>query len=313
MDDQYVGNVSDFIIQGFSDMGRLQFPICITLLMVYLVILMGNATVLLVILLDSHLHTPMYIFLLNLSFLDISLTSNIIPNLINSLIREHRNISFKGCMVQMYSFLVLTCTEFVLLTVMAYDRYIAICFPLKYVFQMSRKVCILFLCEVWIYGFLNPTAYLVLISKLSFCKSNTIDHIFCDLSALLKLSCTDTTTVEILNYLEGSVVTFNTFTLTVTSYIFIISAILKIKSLEGRHKAFSTCASHLTCVVISYLTIISLYMRPTSTYSPKQDKFFALLYIMLIPLLNPIIYTLKNKEFHAALKRLIHFDGFFHF
>ncbi|XP_031761669.1 olfactory receptor 472-like [Xenopus tropicalis] len=187
---------------------------------------------------------------------------------------------------------------------MAYDRYVAICHPLLYVSRMSQKHCIYLLSVAWAVGFLDPTSYFFLISKFSFCSSVSIDHFFCDFETLLKLSCSNTFYVEILNYLEGALVTLNTFILTVASYIFIILAILNIKSAEGRHKAFSTCTSHLTCVIIFYFTIISLYIRPISTYSPKQGKFFALFYIIVIPLLNPYIYTLKNNEFHVSLRKL---------
>ncbi|KAE8589869.1 hypothetical protein XENTR_v10017792 [Xenopus tropicalis] len=304
MDTPNDGNTSYFIIQAFSDSNRLQIPIFVLLLLFYIIILMSNMTVLLVILVDSHLHTPMYIFLINLSFLDISFTSNIIPHLLHSLITQRRVISFMGCMIQMYFLLSFFCTEFILLASMAYDRYVAICHPLLYVFRMSQKHCVYFVSAAWIIGFLDPTSYVVLISKFSFCSSNIIDHFFCDLAPLLKLSCSDTFPIEILNYVESALVTLNSFVLTVTSYIFIISAILNIKSAEGRHKAFSTCTSHLTCVIIFYFAIISLYIRPVSTYAPKQDQYFALLYTVLIPLLNPFIYTLKNKEFRAALGKL---------
>ncbi|OCT71418.1 hypothetical protein XELAEV_18034398mg [Xenopus laevis] len=304
MDKQNDGNISYFMIQGFSDFDQMQIPIFTVLLMVYFIILMSNLTVLVVILVDSHLHTPMYMFLINLSFLDISFTSNIVPHLLYSLITQQWYISFMDCMIQMYFLLSFFCTDFILLASMAYDRYVAVCHPLLYVFHMSQKRCTFFVSAAWIIGFLDPTSYVVLISKFSFCTSNIIDHFFCDLAPLLKLSCSDTFQIEVLNYVESALVTLNSFVLTVISYIFIISAILNIKSAEGRHKAFSTCTSHLTCVIIFYSTIISLYIRPISTYAPKQDQFFALLYIVLIPLLNPFIYTLKNKEFQAAVRKL---------
>ncbi|OCT71417.1 hypothetical protein XELAEV_18034397mg [Xenopus laevis] len=297
-------NKSYFIIQGFSNYDGLQIPIFVVLLGVYLMILISNLTVLLVISMDSHLHTPMYIFLMNLSFIDISFTSNIVPYLLYSLFTQHRDITFMGCMIQMYFCLSLFCTEFILLAIMAYDRYVAICQPLVYVFRMSQTHCIYLLSVAYTIGFLDPTSYFFLISKFSFCSSISIDHFYCDFETLLKLSCSDTLYVEILNYFEGALVTLNTFILTVISYIFIISAILNIKSKEGQYKAFSTCTSHLTCVIIFYFTIISLYIRPISTYSPKQGKYFALFYIILIPLLNPYIYTLKNKEFHLSLRKL---------
>ncbi|XP_053305925.1 olfactory receptor 1019-like [Spea bombifrons] len=292
-------NITGFIIQGFSNVPELQSPLFVLFLMIYLMILLGNLTIFTVILLNSHLHTPMYIFLLNLSFIDMCFTSTILPNLLHVLFTQHKYISFSGCMVQMYFFVSLACTEYFLLTAMAYDRYLAICHPLHYVLFMSLKNCGFFIAAAWTVGFLDPTGHVVLLAKLSFCGSHVIDHFFCDVSPLLKLSCSDTFSAELMIYIEGVLVTFNSFMLTVTSYFFIISTILKMSS-EDRRKAFSTCGSHMTCVVIFYGTIFCLYVRPTSSYSPERDKFFSLFYIVLIPMLNPIIYTLKNKEFKRA-------------
>ncbi|KAM8924736.1 olfactory receptor 1G1-like [Pelodytes ibericus] len=186
---------------------------------------------------------------------------------------------------------------------MAYDRYVAICHPLHYVLKMSLKHCTILSSAAWCLGFLDCAGLVALMSKLSFCEPHVIDHFFCDVPPLLKLSCSDTFSVELLIYIEGALYTFNLFLLTVTSYIFIISTILKMSS-EGRHKAFSTCGSHMTSVIIFYGTAFCLYVRPTSSYSPQRDKFFSLLYIVLIPTLNPIIYTLKNKEFKTMLAKL---------
>ncbi|KAM4636990.1 olfactory receptor 6B9-like [Discoglossus pictus] len=208
-------------------------------------------------------------------------------------------------MTQLYFYASLICSEILLLAAMAYDRYIAICHPLHYVIRMSLRHCAQSLVAVWSVGFLESTGYPVLISKLSFCASHLIDHFFWDVASLLKMSCNDKCYVELLNYIECSLIMFNSFLLTVISYIFIISAIVKIQSSHGRHKAFSTCASHLTCVIMYYVTILCLYMKPTSSYSPGQDKYFALLYIVLNPLLNPVIYRLKNKEFRDAIMNFI--------
>ncbi|KAM4702779.1 olfactory receptor 1C1-like [Rhinophrynus dorsalis] len=261
-------------------------------------------TVFVTIIWDPHLHTPMYIFLSNLSLLDISYTSTILPKLLHILFTQHKTISFIRCMIQLYSFMSFACTEFVLLAVMAYDRFVAICHPLHYTLLMSLKHCAHFVTVIWITGLLDPIGHTVLIANLSFCSSHNIEHFFCDVTPLLKLTCSDTFNVEILTYIDGTLLSLSAFILTVVSYVFIIYTILKIQSSEGQHKAFSTCASHLTSVIIFYGTIIILYVRPTSTYSPKQDKFFALLYIILIPLVNPFIYTLKNKDFKNGLRRL---------
>ncbi|KAM8924734.1 olfactory receptor 1G1-like [Pelodytes ibericus] len=294
-------NKTGFIIQGFSDDPELQDSLFVILFILYLTILLGNLTIITVISLSPHLHTPMYIFLINLSLADIAFTSTILPNLLYGLLTQHRYISFVGCMAQIYFFGSFSSIEFTILTVMAYDRYVAICHPLHYVLKMSLKHCTVLSAATWCTGFLDPTGFILLIPKLSFCGSHVIDHYFCDLSPLIKLSCSDTSNLQLLIYIQGGLFTCNLFLLTVTSYIFIISTILKMSS-ERRHKAFSTCGSHMTSVIIFYGTVFCLYVRPTSSYSPQRDKFFSLLYIVLIPMLNPIIYTLKNKEIVKNIK-----------
>ncbi|XP_018420528.1 PREDICTED: olfactory receptor 1019-like [Nanorana parkeri] len=266
----------------------------------------GNLTIVTLILTTPHLLTPMYIFIVNLSIIDIASTSNILPKLLVIILTKENTISFAGCITQMYFFVSLTCTEVLLLAAMAYDRYIAICHPLHYVIFMSLRHCIGLSLTSWTVAFLDLSGHAILISNLSFCSSHLIDHFFCDLAALLKMSCSDTSIIELLNYIEGTILGIITFLLTIISYIFIISSVLNIKSSEGRHKAFSTCTAHLSCVTIFYGTIISLYMRPTSSYSPKLDKFFAFLYVVLVPLINPIIYSLKNENIKKALRRKIH-------
>ncbi|KAE8589899.1 hypothetical protein XENTR_v10017822, partial [Xenopus tropicalis] len=297
-------NVSGFIIQGFSDTPDLQISFFVLILGIYLIILLGNLIVFLVISCNPHLHTPMYIFLLNLSLIDISSTSNILPNLLHILLTQQNNISFLGCMTQMYVFVFLAASEFFLLTAMAYDRYVAICDPLHYIARMSRKHCAGLITAAFTVGFLDPVGHVTFISKLSYCASHLINHFFCDITPLLQLSCSSTFSVELLFYIEAIVLFFNSFLLTLASYIFIISAILKIQSSEGRQKAFSTCASHLACVLTLYVTGFCLYMRPTTSYSLKRDKYFSLLYMVLGPVLNPLIYTLKNKEFQSSLNKM---------
>ncbi|XP_073411845.1 olfactory receptor 5AR1-like [Dendrobates tinctorius] len=298
-------NMTVFSIQGLTEILELNFPIFLTILILYILIILGNLTVIVVILGSPHLHSPMYILLLNLSFLDITYTSNILPNLLSILLTERKMISFLACMVQLYFFIALASTEFFLLAAMAYDRYVAICQPLHYASLMSLKHCTGLATSAWIIGLLDPAGHISLVSQLSFCASHHIDHFFCDLSPLLKISCSDTSKVEIMNYIAGSLLGLSTFLLTLISYVFIIVAILKIKSTEGRYKAFSTCSSHLTCISIFYGTVICLYMRPASSYSPEQDKFFALLYIVLVPLLNPILYSLKSHDFNDGVKKMM--------
>uniref|UniRef100_A0A803K382 Olfactory receptor n=1 Tax=Xenopus tropicalis TaxID=8364 RepID=A0A803K382_XENTR len=301
MSNKTKGNVSFFIIQGFSDTPELHISLFVLFLGIYLIILLGNLIIFLVISCNPHLHTPMYIFLLNLSLIDISFSSNIFPNLLHILLTQQNNISFFGCMAQMYIFGSMVGSEYFLLTAMAYDRYVAICDPLHYIARMSRKHCAGLITAAFTVGFINTVGVVVLISKLSYCASRLINHFFCDITPLLKLSCSSTFSVELFIYIDGTLLPFNAFLLTLTSYIFIISAILKIQSSEGRQKAFSTCASHLACVITLYGTILCMYMRPSTSYSPKRDKYFSLLYIVLAPALNPLIYTLKNREFQSSL------------
>uniref|UniRef100_A0A6I8S2N7 Olfactory receptor n=1 Tax=Xenopus tropicalis TaxID=8364 RepID=A0A6I8S2N7_XENTR len=297
-------NVSGFIIQGFSDTPELQIPLFVLFLGIYLIILLGNLIIFLVISCNPHLHTPMYIFLLNLSLIDICSTSNIFPNLLHILLTQQNNISFLGCMTQMYVYGFMAASEYLLLTAMAYDRYVAICDPLHYIARMSRKHCAGLITAVFTVGFGESVSLVILISKLSYCASRLINHFFCDVTPLLKLSCSSTFSLELLIYIEGTLLAFNCFLLTLTSYVFIISAILKIQSSEGRQKAFSTCASHLACVITLYGTVLSLYMRPTTNYSLKRDKYVSLLYIVLGPMLNPFIYTLKNREIHSSFNKV---------
>ncbi|OCT71402.1 olfactory receptor 1044-like [Xenopus laevis] len=297
-------NVSEFSIQGFSDNIELRLSLFIVFLSIYLFIVLGNLIVILVISVNSHLHTPMYLFLLNLSINDISSTTNILPNLLHILFTQQKNITFLGCMTQLYIFMFLVSDEYILLAIMGYDRYVAICDPLHYIERMTQKHCTQLITASLAVSFFISIPHAVLISKLFYCSSHVIDYIFCDVTPLLKISCSDTFNVELVTYIEGTLVAFNCFLLTLISYVFIILAILKIKSSDGQKKTFSTCASHLICVIIFYGTLISLYVRPASNYYPERDKFFALLYTVLIPLMNPLIYTLKNREFQSAFNKL---------
>ncbi|XP_069506083.1 olfactory receptor 5V1-like [Ambystoma mexicanum] len=295
-------NLSEFIFVGFSDLPELQVPLFCGFLLIYLATFAGNLLTVAVIFSDSYLHTPMYFFLANLSFLDLIYTSITLPKLLANFFLEHPHISRTGCLVQFYFVLCMLCTEFILLTIMAYDRYVAICNPLRYTVIMSKKVCIRISAALWVFGLMEPIPYTVLFSQLSFCKSNRINHFFCDITALLDLSCTSTRIIENVTYFLGALV-MTTFILILISYVNIISAILRIQSTEGREKAFSTCASHITMVILYYSTILIIYMRPASTYSMDQNKIFSLMYTALTPMLNPVIYSLKNRDFKRALTK----------
>ncbi|XP_029435703.1 olfactory receptor 1019-like [Rhinatrema bivittatum] len=304
--------VSEFIIQGISEYPELQNFLFIVLLLIYLVTLMANLAIITVACVDSLLHTPMYFFLCNLSLLDMCYTTVTLHKVLLSFSTGNNTISFISCMVQLYFFTAFACTEFFLLTVMAYDRYVAICRPLHYMVVMNKKVCCLLSVVSWTIGFLDTMTYPILTSQLSFCGSNEIKHFFCDLTALLKLSCSDTSIIEVLLLIEGVLFGACPFLLTLMSYVFIISTIMKIHSVEGRRKAFSTCSSHLTVVVLFYGTIMFTYMTPTSMLSLNQNKLFAMLYTTVIPMLNPIIYSLKNKQVKNAFMKVIINVSFWH-
>ncbi|XP_069057621.1 olfactory receptor 6N1-like [Pleurodeles waltl] len=215
-------------------------------------------------------------------------------------------VSLAACLLQSYFCMSMICTEFILLTAMAYDRYVAICIPLHYTVTMNKLTCLQLSAAAWIGGLLDPVAHIVLMSKLSFCGSNIINHFLCDMTALLMLSCSSTQIIETLTFTIALTVIMALFILTLTSYVYIISAILKIRSSEGRHKTFSTCASHLTVVLLFYGAVFIMYVRPTSSYSLKYDKILSFLYIAAVPLCNPFIYSLKNKELKNALFGNIH-------
>ncbi|XP_029437229.1 olfactory receptor 5I1-like [Rhinatrema bivittatum] len=297
-------SVREFILLGFSDHPLLQGLICGTVLLIYLISVLGNLGFLILMCADPHLHKPMYFFLSNLSILDICSTSLTLPKMLASFFTGNKSIPFHLCMTQLYFFQSFIGTEFFLLTSMAYDRYIAICNPLRYSLIMNKSICVLLATGSWAVSFLDAIPFADMISQLSYCKSNEINHFYCDTEAMLKLTCSDTHRLETLIFAEGSTVAFIPFLLTLISYIFIISSILRIRCTEGRRKAFSTCSSHLTSVVLFYGTLFCIYMRPTSMYSPAQDKLFSLLYTALIPTLNPIIYSLRNREIKNTLRNI---------
>ncbi|XP_069057591.1 olfactory receptor 5AR1-like [Pleurodeles waltl] len=294
-------SVCYFVILGFPNLPHLQYMLFLIFLLIYLFALSGNLTISAVIYIDSHLHTCMYFFLANLSILDICYTSVIAPKLLRIFLSDDKSISFSGCMAQLYFFMSLGTTEYLILTIMAYDRYVAICKPLQYTVMMNKELCIYLAMSAWAIGFLVAAPNTALISSLLFCGSRKINHLFCDVTPLLTLSCSDTRITEIVIFLEGVFVCFNCFLLILISYVYIITSIFKISSRTGRTKAFSTCSAHLTSVTLYYGAIFCLYMRPTSSYSLDLGKFLSVIYTGVIPMLNPIIYSLRNKDFKKAV------------
>ncbi|XP_075034370.1 olfactory receptor 5AR1-like [Mixophyes fleayi] len=300
------GNKSDvieFMIWGLSNTPKLQPVLFLVFFLIYLLTVFGNIVIITLIFSDNHLQKPMYCFLCNMSFLDISYSTVTAPYMLYTFITGNKKLSIKRCMVQLYFFNSFASAEYLLLTTMAYDRYMAICKPLSYPQAMNQRACFYLAVTAWISGFLAALPVTVLSSALSFCASNVINHFFCDVTPLLKLACNDTIAIELTMFTEGVVLLFSCFLLTVMSYIYIISAILKIQSTEGRHKAFSTCASHLTVVILFYLLVVGVYMKPTSSYSLDEGKFLSVLYVNIIPMLNPFIYSLRNKDVKDALSK----------
>ncbi|XP_078510243.1 olfactory receptor 5AR1-like [Lissotriton helveticus] len=298
----------EFLILGLSQNPQLQVPIFIVFFLMYLFTLLGNLVIITLICIDAHLQKPMYYFLMNLSFLDIGLTTVIIPKLLALCLKakkSDKSINFSSCILQLYFMASFISTEFYLLSVMAYDRYLAICNPLRYASIMNKRAMILLMVTSWTIGFLDITPHVVLLSNLSYCASNEINHFFCDMNALLKLTCTDTFFINIATFGEGIVIGLGPFILTITSYVLIILNIMKIPSNTGRQKLFSTCSSHLTAVVLFYGSELGVYMKPTSGHSLDKDKLFAVMYTAVIPMLNPILYSLRNKDVKCALKKVI--------
>ncbi|KAM8972419.1 LOW QUALITY PROTEIN: olfactory receptor 8G17-like [Pelodytes ibericus] len=295
----------EFFLVGFSDLPGLHIPLFLFFLCVYLLTLMGNLVLVLLICWSPQLYTPMYFFLCNLSSLDIAYTSVTSPKLIHIFASNSGKISFSGCIVQLYFFISFASTEYFLLTVMSYDRYLAICQPLRYTILMNQRVCTVGATSIWLSGLLACVPIALVISNLNYCSSNKINHFFCDITALTTLSCGDTTLLHTVILTQGIILTMTSFMLTLISYVYIISTILKIRSSKGKHKAFSTCTSHLTTVSVFYCIIFELYIKPKSHISLNEGKLLSVIYVYIIPMLNPVIYSFRNKDVRLALRKTI--------
>ncbi|XP_033014744.1 olfactory receptor 1020-like [Lacerta agilis] len=296
-------SVTEFILVGFMDHPDLQVPLFIFFLVIYVATLVGNLGIIIVTSVDARLHTPMYFFLRNLSIIDIGYSTAIAPKLLTTFVAEKTAISFKGCTVQFFFFAVFITTEGCLLAVMAYDRFTAICNPLLYFAVMSRKHCTILVVVAYACGLTSSILQTSFIFTLSFCSSNIINHFFCDVLPILKLSCSDTHVTHTVHFILSTIIALTTFLIVLVSYIAILFAILRISSAQGRYKAFSTCASHLITVIIFYGTIIFMYVRPGSSFPKDQDKIVSVFYTLVISLLNPLIYSLRNKDVKDAFGR----------
>ncbi|XP_006877658.1 PREDICTED: olfactory receptor 8H1-like [Chrysochloris asiatica] len=298
-------NVSDFILVGLTDSEEIQVVLFNLFLLIYLITVLGNAGMILIIRLDPQLHTPMYFFLSHLSFIDLSYSTVITPKALENLLIAKKFISYGGCFTQMYFFISLAATECCLLSSMAYDRYVAICNPLQYPVIMSTVRCCSLTTAAYVIGFLDSIIIVVVMNNLHFCNSNVIHHFFCDTIPILALSCTDTHNIEIIIFiLAGSTLVASLITVFV-SYVSILSTILKINSTSGKQKAFSTCASHLLGVTIFYGTMIFTYLKPSRSYSLGKDQVASVFYTIVIPMLNPLIYSLRNKDVKNALLKVM--------
>ena len=297
--------VTEFILLGLSDNSELQVVLFGLFLLIYVATMVGNLGVIVLIKMDPCLHTPMYFFLSSLSFVDASYSSSVTPKMLVNLVAESKAISFNGCAAQFYFFGSFLGTECFMLATMAYDRYVAIWNPLLYPVLMSGRICFLLVATSFLAGFGNAAIHTGMTFKLSFCGSNKINHFYCDTPALLKLSCSDTHINGIVIMAFSSVTVIGCVMIILTSYLCILVAILRMPSLEGRHRAFSTCASHLMAVTIFFGTILFMYLRPKTSYSMEQDKIVSVFYTVVIPMLNPLIYSLKNKDVKEALKKIL--------
>nr|XP_020043236.1 olfactory receptor 6C76-like [Castor canadensis] len=306
-------SVYEFILLGLTDDPKLNILIFLFLFLAYILSITGNMTIITLTLIDLHLKTPMYFFLRNFSFLEISFTTVCIPRFLVSIVTGDMTISYNSCMAQVFFFILLGSTEFFLLTAMSYDRYIAICKPLYYTTIMNSRICIQLVLSSWLAGFLIIFPPVIMGLQLDFCDSNIIDHFTCDSSPMLLIACTDTTFLELLGFFLAVFVLMMTLTLVILSYIFILKTILRIPSAEQRKKAFSTCSSHMIVVSISYGSCIFMYVKTSAKEGVALTKGIAVLNTSVAPMLNPFIYSLRNQQVKQSFKNLLkrHFSNKF--
>ncbi|XP_066110732.1 olfactory receptor 1G1-like [Saccopteryx bilineata] len=297
-------SISDFLLLGFSEHPEQQ-PLLFTLFLgMYLLTMVGNLLIILVIASDQHLHSPMYFFLANLSFIETCFSCSIVPKVLVNLQTQHHTISHIGCLMQMYFFMALALLDDFLLAVMAYDRYVAICLPLHYTTIMCPQRCLGLVTVSWLCAHFLAFSLILLMSQFSFCASHSIPHFFCDLLPLLKLACSDTHSFQVVMFTEAALSGVVPLTCVLVSYAHIIHTILRVPSAGGKHKVFSTCGSHLSVVTLFYGTLFLVYFQPSSSYSAKTGIVASVAYTMVTPMLNPFIYSLRNKDIRKALWRL---------
>ncbi|XP_073404763.1 olfactory receptor 6C1-like [Dendrobates tinctorius] len=298
--------VTYFIIRGISDIQVFHVLTFLLVLMIYVAILGGNMTIFIVVCLEPPLHTPMYFFLCNLSILDICSSTVTLHKILSSFISGDKTVSAHACVSLMFIFISLVGNELMMLTAMSYDRYVAVCNPLHYSSVMGPGLCAALATICWLFGFLESTPLFVLIYRFSCYKSNIINHFFCDIVPIINLTCSDTSLTNLIIFICGLFLSVFPFLFTFIPYIFIVAAVRKIRSSSGKRKAFYTCSSHLTVVILLYVTLICQYMRPVSLDGLESSKLFSLFNTAAVPMLNPLIYSLKNQDVKSALIRLRH-------
>uniref|UniRef100_H0XRE2 Olfactory receptor n=2 Tax=Otolemur garnettii TaxID=30611 RepID=H0XRE2_OTOGA len=296
--------VTTFILVGLIGRQELKTPLFMIFLSIYLFTAVGNLGLILVIRADAKLNTPMYFFLSNLAAVDFCYSSTITPKMLGNFLYTQNVITFHACAAQFAFFLTFMVSECLLLASMAYDRYVAICSPLLYMVTMSPAICIQLVAVPYIYSFLMALFHSILTFRLCYCGSNVINHFYCDDMPLLRLACSDTHSKQLWIFACAGVTFISSVLIVFVSYMFIISAILRMRSAEGRRKAFSTCSSHMLAVTIFYGTLIFMYLQPSSSHSLDTDKMASVFYTVIIPMLNPLIYSLRNKDVKEALKKV---------
>ncbi|XP_078502659.1 olfactory receptor 8U3-like [Lissotriton helveticus] len=298
--------VTEFLLSGITDLPNLQGFLFLMFLAMYIVTVMGNISIVLLIWISPHLQIPMYFFLCNLSLVDLCYSTVITPKMLVNFLSEKNKILFHACAVQLFAFAYFGITECMLLTIMAYDRYMAICHPLQYNMIMTPRLCLQLVIGALLCALVNSSLNVVGTFCLAYCGSNVIHHFYCDFLPLLHIASSDTFTSKLVLYISADVLSMSAVSGIIASYVSILQRILAIPSSDGRHKGFSTCSSHFTCVILFYGTILFMYLRPTSTHSQDEDRVASVLYTVVIPMLNPLIYTLRNKEVKDALRRVLH-------
>ncbi|XP_014429244.2 olfactory receptor 14C36-like [Pelodiscus sinensis] len=296
--------VTEFLLRGFSDIRELQVLHFVVFLVLYLAALVGNLLIIIAIVCDHRLHTPLYFFLGNLSLLDLGSISVTVPKSMANSLLNSRSISYPACVAQVFLFFFFASTDFALLTVMAYDRYVAICLPLHYERVMNKGACVQMAASAWFAGIVYSALHTGNTFTLPFCQSNVIDQFFCEIPQLLKLVCSDSYLSEVGLLACGVILGLNCFVFIIVSYVQIFRAVLRIPSEQGRHKAFSTCLPHLAVISLLICTALFAYLKPTSSSASSLDLVVGVLYAVVPPIMNPVIYSLRNKEIKAAMKNL---------